>query len=154
MYTLKFIVDGDTHLRDEKNVTLSRFGGRGYKDAMNLVEESKNIEFEAGDIGDAEIVKGQPLTAVPCSEIQGTTPDDAPMYEISAVELVLTDDARQVLCASRRGNRDYRDAIGVVMTDLGLNDTPNGGGVRYEFVYGGDEVYVVNSEGKTIASVR
>lgn len=140
MYTLKMIIDGDTSLRAEHSLTLSRFGGKLYNKAMQLVEESKNQQME---------FDGQSLPmGTEVSGVDAQTVHDKPLaLEVAAVELCLEEDQHIVICASREGNRQLDTAIGVVVTDLEH-------GARYEFVYPGDQVYVVNSEGRTIETLR
>lgn len=147
MYTLKMIIQGDTHVREEETVSLSEFGGKGFKEALALVEDSKNQHCEV----DGEEHISTPVAGVDAITMhKGTGPT-----EITSVELTMNYEhldnnglpMQMVLCAAREGDRDLGSAIGVVMTEV-----EHGG--RYEFIYPGDQVYVVNRDGKTVLSMR
>lgn len=147
MYTLKMIIQGDTHVREEETVSLSEFGGKGFKEALALVEESKNQHCEV----DTKERVGTPIVGVDAVTMHKNT--DA--TEISAVELSMHYDhldadnqpMQSVICAAREGDRALDTAIGVVVTSLEH-------GARYEFIYQGDQAYVVNRDGKTVLSMR
>ena len=140
MYTLKMIIDGDVSIREEESITLSRAGGKLFNTALELVEESKQMAVACAE--------GQQAQGALVHGVDAVTAHKKPLaLETSAVELCTDGDEQFVLCAGREGNRELNTAIGVVVTTLE-------NGARYEFVYAGDQVYVVNRDGRTVETLR
>lgn len=147
MYTVKRFIHGDIFIHSEKTVHLSPVGGRGFNEAITLHHTEDSSSFPTHETEYGQTYTGT-LSHRPDTEM-----------EPSSVENNISFDGTNVVVKSmREGNRDIASAIGVLIstTVTGISDEGAENNIRvcYDFIYPGDEVYVVNSEGNTVQSLR
>ncbi|ELC7036208.1 hypothetical protein Q6X33_003905 [Salmonella enterica] len=129
MYSIKQIVNLATSLFDVEEITIARPGSEQFAQAFEM---ARDVDCPTPDV----------LEFIP------------PCYEDP--EMTKEIEGEQVLSVARFTDEDAQ-CIAVLCYDLPsktVPDTPEAGGVRYQFVYEGDQVYVMNQAGNTIEVVK
>ena len=129
MFTVKQIINNATSLYEVKEITVARPGSEQWHQALALAED---LGVQTPDI----------IEHVPMS------------YEDPEMKKPLGDE--HLLSVERRGV-SRADCIGIICSGLpsaSLPDIPEAGGVGYQFLYKGDQIYITNSHGATIETVK
>ena len=146
MLTVKRIINGDIHLSEhDEDITIGTRGGKAYKEAINYTKNPTDPD------GFDELLR----TAESIREVQADTVELGGMesFQISGVT-VYRDNVygkETVLLGASPGTNEVTDAIGVLVTHI---NGPEECTVDYEFFYPGDELYIVNSNGKTVHALK
>ncbi|HBW9911292.1 TPA: hypothetical protein MFX78_24495 [Klebsiella pneumoniae] len=129
MFTVKQIINNATSLYEVKEITVARPGSEQWRQAFALADD---LEVQTPDI----------IEHIPMS------------YEDPEMTKPIGDEHQ--LSVDRYGvNR--ADCIGIICSGLpsaSLPDIPEAGGVGYQFLYKGDQIYITNSHGATIEAVK
>ncbi|WP_109256369.1 hypothetical protein [Klebsiella pneumoniae] len=129
MFTVKQIINNATSLYEVKEITVARPGSEQWRQAFALADD---LEVQTPDI----------IEHIPMS------------YEDPEMTKPIGDEHQ--LSVDRYGvNR--ADCIGIICSGLpsaSLPDIPEVGGVGYQFLYKGDQIYITNSHGATIETVK
>ncbi|MCZ3534624.1 hypothetical protein LRS35_26275 [Klebsiella variicola] len=129
MFTVKQIINNATSLYEVKEITVARPGSEQWRQAFALADD---LEVQTPDI----------IEHIPMS------------YEDPEMTTPIGDEHQ--LSVDRHGvNR--ADCIGIICSGLpsaSLPDIPELGGVGYQFLYKGDQIYITNSHGATIETVK
>ncbi|EBV3278135.1 hypothetical protein DOH34_12875 [Salmonella enterica subsp. enterica serovar Wangata] len=129
MYSVKQIMNHAMSLYDVNEITIARPGSEQFAQAFEM----------AHDVG---LATPDVLEFIP------------PCYEDP--EMTKEIEGEHVLSVERDTGGSAH-CIAVLCYDLPSNsfpDTPEAGGVRYQFVYDGDQVYVMNQAGSIIEVVK
>ncbi|HBH14352.1 MAG TPA: hypothetical protein DDY11_03260 [Leclercia adecarboxylata] len=129
MFTVKQIINNATSLYEVSEITIARAGSEQWQQAFALADE-----LEAGT---PDIIEHIPMSY-----------EDEEMTKPVGDEHSLHVDRLAV-------NRD--DCIAIICSGLrsaAFPDVPEAGGIGYQFLYRGDQVYVTNSHGATIETVK
>ncbi|ECB1778541.1 hypothetical protein EU837_02020 [Salmonella enterica subsp. enterica serovar Kibi] len=125
MFTVKTIINGVTHICEQPSISIARKGSEAFADILKLTHASSSPDFAFW------------LPAV--YEDPGMT------KPLQAEELVVSD----------RLDVLDTDAFAIIIEEYpGKITPPAGDGCRYQFIYPGDQVYVMNSTGSTIETVK
>lgn len=141
MFTVKRIINGATTVSEHETVTIAPNGSAAFNDAIEFtkapspVEDLQQIGFDVGGI-----IYSDPDSETVTSHINGVT-------------VICDADRQNVLVSSCPGTLPLSEALGVVIVDMSKNGDVNQE-VQYDFIYPGEEVYVVNSHGSTVAQLR
>ncbi|HBM2885004.1 hypothetical protein [Klebsiella michiganensis] len=129
MFTVKQIINNATSLYEVKEITVARPGSEQWRQAFALADD---LEVQTPDI----------IEHIPMS------------YEDPEMTKPIGDEHQ--LSVDRYGvNR--ADCIGIICSGLpsaSLPDIPEAGGAGYQFLYKGDQIYITNSHGATIETVK
>lgn len=129
MFTVKQIINNATSLYEVKEITVAHPGSEHWRQAFALADD---LEVQAPDI----------IEHIPMS------------YEDPEMTKPIGDERQ--LSVDRHGvNR--ADCIAIICSDIpspALPDIPELGGVGYQFLYKGDQIYITNSHGATIETVK
>ncbi|NCH03915.1 hypothetical protein EHJ06_21570 [Cronobacter malonaticus] len=127
MFTVKTIINGVTHICEQASVTIARADSERFEDILKETNTHPNPDFAIW------------LPAV--------YSDPECKNAIQEEELTVSE---------REGVLD-EDAIAIMIDDF---ESPEHAkkqafdGLRYQFIYPGDQVYVMNSHGSTIETVK
>lgn len=127
MFTVKTIINGVTHICEQDSVTIARSGSDRFEDILKETNTHSNPDFAYW------------LPAV---------------YSDPECKNALQEE--EITISEREGVLD-EDAIAILVEDF---ESPEHAkkqafdGLRYQFVYPGDQVYVMNSHGSTIETVK
>ncbi|ECS0066402.1 hypothetical protein KWA75_003967 [Salmonella enterica] len=125
MFTVKTIINGVTHICEQPSISIARKGSDTFAATLRLTRQYSSPDFAFW------------LPAV-YEDPEMTKP-------LQAEELVVSD----------RLDVLDTDAIAIIIEEYPSKDCPVGGdGCRYQFIYPGDQVYVMNSTGSTIETVK
>lgn len=125
MFTVKTIIDGVTHICEQPSVSIVRPGSETFSDTMRFVSGYESPDFAYW------------------------LPD---IYEDA--EMKIPAQEKELVVASRKGVTGA-NAIAILIEEYASKTIPGAGdGCRYQFVYPGDQVYVMNSWGSTIEMVK
>ncbi|EIC82167.1 hypothetical protein [Serratia sp. M24T3] len=126
MFTVKTIIDGVTHISEVEKITIARAGSDAFKRVLELTNNTSNPDF---------------AFFVPA------------VYEDAAAAKTLQDEE---LIISERDDVLDTDAIAIIIDDFTCKSErhPYPEGTQYQFIYPGDYVYVMNSHGSTIETVK
>lgn len=127
MFTVKTIINGVTHICEQTSVTIARAGCDRFDSILLQTNDHSNPDFAIW------------LPAV---------------YADPQCKDALQEE--ELIVSEREGVLD-EDAIAILVEDF---ESPEHAkreafdGVRYQFIYPGDQVYVMNSHGSTIEAVK
>ncbi|MGR6939465.1 hypothetical protein ACU631_12550 [Klebsiella aerogenes] len=127
MFTVKTIINGVTHICQQPSVTIARVGSDQFDDILKQTNDHSSPDFAIW------------LPAV---------------YSDPQCKEVLQEE--ELIASHREGVLD-KDAIAILVEDF---ESPEHAkrkafnGVRYQFIYPGDQVYVMNYHGSTIETVK
>ncbi|ASG44793.1 MAG: hypothetical protein E6805_16735 [Citrobacter freundii] len=127
MFTVKTIINGVTHICEQESVTIARADSERFEDILKQTNDHSNPDFAIW------------------------LPD---VYSDPECKNVLQEE--ELIVSEREGVLD-EDAIAILIEDF---ESPEHAkrkafdGLRYQFIYPGDQVYVMNSHGSTIESVK
>lgn len=127
MFTVKTIIDGVTHISEQQSIVIARPGSSAFKSALELTNNWSNPDF---------------AISLP------------PVYADAECTQALQEE--ELIVSEREGVLDT-DAIAVLIDDF---ESPERAkrkafdGVKYQYIYPGDNVYVMNSHGSTIETVK
>ncbi|EMP7435425.1 hypothetical protein R5M00_001522 [Klebsiella pneumoniae] len=125
MFTVKTIIDGVTHICEQPSVSIARPGSATFADTLKLTNQS----------GSPDLAYWQPA-----------------IYEDSEAKKIIQEE--ELVISERLGVID-EDAIAILIEEYASKNIPGAGdGCRYQFIYPGDQVYVMNSHGSTIETVK
>lgn len=126
MFTVKTIIDGVTHICEQPSISIAREGSETFADTLKLTHNSSSPDFAYW------------LPAIY---------EDLEMTKaLQEEELIVSDRMDGVLDT---------DAIAILIEEHESKLFPGSGdGCRYQFIYPGDQVYVMNSHGSTIETVK
>lgn len=126
MLTVKTIIDGVMRIREQESITIARRCSSAFTNVLDQTNNTSNPDFAIT------------LPAV---------------YEDLQCTKVLQEE--ELIISERAGVLDV-DAIAILIEEF---ESPISakrkafGGVRYQYLYPGDQVYVMDSHGSTIATV-
>ncbi|HBZ7239722.1 TPA: hypothetical protein MM139_004786 [Klebsiella pneumoniae] len=129
MFTVKQIVNNATSLYEAKEITVARPGSEQWRQAFSLADE---LEVQVPDI----------IEHIPMSY------EDPEMTKPNGDEHQLSVERHSV---------SRSDCIAIICSGIlspALPDIPEAGGVGYQFLYKGDQIYITNSHGATIETVK
>lgn len=129
MYSVKQIMNHATSLYDVEEITIARPGSEQFAQAFEM---ARDVDCPTPDV--LEFI--------------------TPSYEDP--EMTKAIEGEHVLSVSRDTGGSAA-CIAVLCYNLPSKlfpETPEAGGVRYQFVYDGDQVYVMNQSGHTIEMVK
>lgn len=127
MFTVKSIIKGVTHICEQSVVTIARADSDQFKDILKQTNNCSNPDYAIW------------LPAV---------------YEDPECKESLQEE--ELILSERDGVLD-EDAVAILIEDF---ESPNSArrkalnGLHYQFIYPGDKVYVMNSHGSTIETVK
>ncbi|EDP9908674.1 hypothetical protein AVL05_000194 [Salmonella enterica subsp. enterica serovar Anatum] len=125
MFTVKTIIDGVTHICEQPSVSIARPSSETFSDTLRLISEYESPDFAYW------------------------LPD---IYEDAEMKTPVQEE--ELVVASRKGVKGGH-AIAILIEEYASETIPGAGdGCRYQFVYPGDQVYVMNSHGSTIETVK
>lgn len=127
MLTVKTIIDGVTHISEQKSIVIARAGSSAFDSALELTNNCSNPDyaiFLPAVYSDAECKNALQEEELILSERQGVLDEDAIAW--------LIDDFESPEHAKRKA----------------FSST------KYQYIYPGDQVYVMNSHGSTIETVK
>lgn len=126
MFTVKAIINGVTHICEQPSVTIARAGCEQFKDILTRTNDHSN-------------------------------PDFAIWLPAAYRDIDCKDVLQEELIVSERLDVLDEDALAILVEDLESPNYPKRvafDGLRYQFIYPGDQVYVMNSHGSTIETVK
>ncbi|EOV9596807.1 hypothetical protein ACN5PR_002269 [Cronobacter dublinensis] len=127
MFTVKTIINGVTHICEQASVTIARADSERFEDILKETNAHSNPDFAIW------------LPAV---------------YSDPECKNAIQEE--EITVSEREGVLD-EDAIAILIDDF---ESPEHAkkqafdGLRYQFIYPGDQVYVMNSHGSTIETVK
>ncbi|MDI7387520.1 hypothetical protein [Cronobacter dublinensis] len=127
MFTVKTIINGVTHISEQASVTIARADSERFEDILKETNNHSNPDYAIW------------LPAV---------------YSDPECKNALQEE--EIIVSERDGVLD-EDAIAILIDDF---ESPEHAkkqafdGLRYQFIYPGDQVYVMNSHGSTIETVK
>ncbi|EPE7077387.1 hypothetical protein ACSMAD_001834 [Cronobacter sakazakii] len=127
MFTVKTIINGVTHISEQASVTIARADSERFEDILKETNNHSNPDYAIW------------LPAV---------------YSDPECKNALQEE--EIIVSERDGVLD-EDAIAILIDDF---ESPEHAkkqafdGLRYQFIYPGDQVYVMNSHGSTIETVN
>lgn len=127
MFTVKTIIDGVTHIAEQKSITIARAGFTRFDEVLRMTNSHSNPDF---------------VISLPA------------VFEDAECKVALQEEE---LIFSEREDVLDSDAIAILIEDF---ESPEHArrkafsGLRYQFIYPGDNVYVMNSHGSTIETVK
>ncbi|MEX8549601.1 hypothetical protein AB8E98_00875 [Salmonella enterica] len=125
MFTVKTIINGVTHICEQPSISIARKGSETFADTLKLTHQYSSPDFAFW------------LPAV---------------YEDRAMTKTLQEEE---LIVSDRTDVLDTDAVAIIIEEYpGKMASPAGDGCRYQFIYPGDQVYVMNAAGATIEAVK
>lgn len=127
MFTVKTIINGVTHICEQPSVTIARAGCEQFKDILARTNDHSNPDFA--------IWLPAAYRDIDCKDV------------LQEEELIV----------SERLDVLDEDALAILVEDFESPNYPKReafDGLRYQFVYPGDQVYVMNSHGSTIETVK
>lgn len=127
MFTIKSIIDGVTHIAEQKSITIARAGSSRFDEILRMTNSHSNPDF---------------VIFLP------------PVFEDPECEKALQEE--EVIFSEREDLLDT-DAIAILIEDFESPEYVKRqafDGLRYQFIYPGDQVYVMNSHGSTIETVK
>ncbi|EKS8398480.1 hypothetical protein QC505_003059 [Escherichia coli] len=127
MFTVKTIINGVTHICELPTFTVARADSERFADILKLTNDHSNPDFAIW------------------------LPD---VYADPECKTALQEE--ELIVSERDGVLDH-DAIAVLIEDFESPEHAKKrafGGLRYQFIYPGDQVYVMNSHGSTIETVK
>lgn len=127
MFTVKSIINGVTHICEQSVVTIARPNSVRFEDILKQTNNWSNPDFAIwlpGVFADAECKEAIQEEDLIVSERDGVLDEDA--------IAILIEDFESPEHAKRKAFN----------------------GLRYQYVYPGDQVYVMNSHGSTIETVK
>lgn len=125
MFTVKTIIDGVTHICEQPSISIARKGSETFASTLKLTHDYSSPDFAYWL---PAVYEGQEM--------------NKPLQE----EELIVSDRLDVLDT---------DAIAIIIEEYpGKVASPAGDGCRYQFIYPGDQVYVMNSHGSTIETVK
>ncbi|MCP1436713.1 hypothetical protein J3D56_000149 [Erwinia persicina] len=127
MLTVKSIIGGVTHICEVNNITIARRGSETFGYVLTLTKEHPNPDF-------AEVMPA--------------------IYENEEKSKVLQQEAIMI---SERDGVLVGDAVAVLISEVDSVKMPGlkeADGTLYQYIYPGDKVYVMNSHGSTIETVK
>ncbi|ENP7127288.1 TPA: hypothetical protein ACQZKP_004598 [Klebsiella quasipneumoniae subsp. similipneumoniae] len=129
MFTVKQIINNATSLYEAKEITVARQGSEQWRQAFALADE---LEVQTPDI----------IEHIPMS------------YEDPEMTKPIGDEHQ---LSVERSGVSRSDCIAIICTGIpspALPDIPELGGVGYQFLYKGDQIYITNRHGATIETVK
>ncbi|MFW3346939.1 hypothetical protein ACN9PN_00930 [Klebsiella pasteurii] len=127
MFTVKTIINGVTHICEQSSVTIARAGSDQFDGILKQTNDHSNPDFA--------IWLPAAYRDIDCTDV------------LQEEELIVSE---------RLGVLD-EDTIAILVEDFESPHYPEReafDGLRYQFVYPGDQVYVMNSHGSTIETVK
>lgn len=125
MFTVKTIIDGVTHICEHPSVSIARRGSATFADTLKLTSQSGSPNF----------AYWQPA-----------------LYKDQEAKRVIQEE--ELVISERLGLID-EEAVAMLIEEYASQKFPGtGNGCRYQFIYPGDQVYVMNSHGSTIETVK
>lgn len=126
MFTVKTIINGVTHICEQPSISIARVGSEMFINTLELTHNYSSPDFAYW--------------------LPVVYEDREMTKELQAEELIVSDRMDGVLDT---------DAIAIIIEEHESKAVPGAGdGCRYQFIYPGDQVYVMNSHGSTIETVR
>lgn len=126
MFTVKTIINGVTHICEQPSISIARKGSETFADTLKLTNNSSSPDFAYW------------LPAI--------YEDQKATKALQKEQLIVSDRMDGVLDS---------DAIAILIEEHESKLFPGpGDGCRYQFIYPGDQVYVMNSNGSTIEIVK
>lgn len=129
MFTVKQIINNATSLYEAKEITVARPGSEQWRQAFALAD---GLDVQVPDI----------IEYIPMSYV------DSEMTKPNGDEHQLS---------VERHSASRADCIAIICSGIPspvLPDIPEAGGVGYQFLYKGDQIYITNSHGATIETVK
>ncbi len=127
MLTVKSIIGGVTHIYEVSTITVARRGSETFDYVLTLTKEHLNPDF-------AEVMPA--------------------IYEDDEQTRVLQ---KENIMVSERDGVRVQDATAVLISEVDSVKMPGvkeADGTLYQYIYPGDKVYVMNSHGSTIETVK
>lgn len=127
MFTVKSTIGGVTHIAEQESVTVVRNGSAKFDDILRITHSHSNPDF----VISLPAVYEDPECRKPIQE--------------------------EELIFSEREDVLDTDAIAILIDEFESPEHPGVAvysGQRYQFIYPGDNVYVMNSHGSTIETVK
>lgn len=126
MFTVKTIIDGVTRITEQASITIARPESYEFTRILEITNSHSNPDFVI--------------------QIPGVYADDEMQEVLQKEELVFSE---------RDGVMDT-DAIGIIVGEFESESDrhPYPDSIHYQFIYPGDNVYVMNSHGSTIETVK
>lgn len=127
MFTVKTIIDGVTHISERDSITIARPGSFAFTSTLQQTSNTSNPDFA--------IMLPAVFADAECTKV------------LQEEELIV----------SERDSVLDENAIAILIADF---ESPENAkrqafdGVRYQYIYPGDQVYVMNSHGSTIETVK
>lgn len=163
MFTIKRVMNGDTFLEeaDKPHLSEKRTNGEALRTAKALFNEvppaEGATEAEMAKLATQEDHLGEKREIIDVSEL-----DDGLAHLVaseaaqqpSSVTLTLWSDGKEsLLKACKPGNMRLDDVIAVLVS-TSVGEDEGSFNTHYDFIYPGDEVYIVNRYGNTVSAVR
>lgn len=129
MLTVKQIINNATSLYEAREITVARPGSVQWRQAFAMADEL--------DVKTPDIIEHIPVS-----------------YEDPEMTKPIGDEHQ--LSVERSGT-SRADCIAIICSAIpspALPDIPELGGVGYQFLYKGDQIYITNSHGATIETVK
>lgn len=123
MFTIKTIINGDTHLTQAECVTVGRTGTGVMLDALSLVGTDHRLDLYQYF---PETYRDEECRIV-----------DAPAFDISVP----------------RESAHY-PAHAVIVTEVADEMHPGAAGTSYQFLYPGDQAFIMNANGQTVDLIK
>ncbi|MEQ9852681.1 hypothetical protein ABRP57_09625 [Pectobacterium aroidearum] len=129
MFTVKQIINNSTSLYEVESFHVARSGSEQWRQAFELADKLEvanpdTLEFIFPTYGDPEMTK------------------------------VITEESYLSVERSGCGREACIAVICSGVSSAAFPNIPDGGGVGYQFIYHGDQLYVTNSHGATIETVK
>jgi len=127
MFTVKSVINGVTNIREQSSVVIAHAGSDRFDEILTQTNSHSNPDFVLW------------LPAV---------------YEDEKCTIALQEE--ELIFSEREGVTD-KDALAVIIDDY---ESPNAefnghaDGLHYQFIYPGDKIFVMNSHGSTIETVK
>lgn len=162
MFTIKRVMNGDTFLEEAEKPVLSekRTNGEAFREAKALFNELPPVEgateAEMAKLTTQEDTLGETREIINISEAGGLAYLEASeaAQQPSTVTLTVWSDGKESIAkACKPGNLRLDDAIAVLVSTA-IGEDEGSFNTHYDFIYPGDEVYIVNRYGNTVSAVR
>ena len=125
MFTVKTIINGVTHICEQPSISIARNGSETFTDTLKLTHNSASPDF---------------------AYWSPAVYEDPEMTKALQEEELIVSDRADVLGTG---------AIAIIIEEYPGKSLPGAGdGCHYQFIYPGDQVYVMNSHGSTIETVK
>lgn len=125
MFTVKTIIDGVTHICEQPSISIARKGSETFASTLKLTHDYSSPDFAYW----LPAVYEDPEMTKPLQEAELIVSDRLDVLDTDAIAILI---------------EEYPGKVA----------SPAADGCRYQFIYPGDKVYVMNSHGSTIETVK